>query len=330
VTTKPRVDLRGVRLHVVTGKGGTGKTTVAAALALSLAAEGRQVLLTEVEGRQGLSQLFDTPPLSYGEHKVAVARNGGDVLALAVDPEEALLEYLEMYYRLGRAGKAMRKVGMIEFATTVAPGVRDVLLTGKVYEAARRRDHDEFRYDAVVLDAPPTGRITRFLNVNQEVAGVAKVGPIKRQADAIMEMLRSPRTAIHLVTLLEEMPTQETLDGVKELQAAGLPVGAVVVNMVRQPFLTVAAMQQAARGTLDRAEIAAGLVAAGLHDVPHLASALAHEAAEHAERVTMEKRERRALRKVGRPLVELPWLPDGIDLSSLYELADVLDAQGLR
>jgi anion-transporting ArsA/GET3 family ATPase len=324
------VDLRGVRLHVVTGKGGTGKTTAAAALALSLAAEGRRVLLTEVEGRQGVAQLFDTPPLPYEERKVAVARNGGDVLALAIDPEAALLEYLEMYYRLGRAGRAMRKVGMVEFATTVAPGVRDVLLTGKVFEAVRRRERNELVYDAVVMDAPPTGRITRFLNVNQEVAGVAKVGPIRRQADSIMGLLRSPRTAIHLVTLLEEMPTQETVDGVADLNAASLPVGAVIVNMVRRPFLKAAELQAAARGTLDRSQITTALRVAGVGDTPHLVQALTTEAAEHAERVTLEKQERRALRALGRPLVELPWLPDGIDLSSLYELADVLDKQGLR
>ena len=97
-----------VRLHVVTGKGGTGKTTVAAALALALAADGRHVLLVETEGRQGIAQLFDTPPLPYEERRVAVARGGGEVKALAIDVEEALLEYLDMFYNLraGRPGAA--------------------------------------------------------------------------------------------------------------------------------------------------------------------------------------------------------------------------------
>ena len=100
--------------------------------------------------------------------------------------------------------------------------MRDVLLTGKVYEAVRRRGSREATaaprprarhgptYDAVVLDAPPTGRITRFLDVNAEVAGLAQVGPIRSQADSITRLLHSPQTAVHLVTLLEEMPVQET------------------------------------------------------------------------------------------------------------------------
>src|SRR3954464_11612505 len=211
-------DWDGVRLHVVTGKGGTGKTTVAASLALALAAGGREVLLTHGEGRQGIAQLFDCPPLPYEERKVAVAPGGGDVYALAVDPEEALLDYLHMFYRLSPNGipaRTLRRMGAIDFATTIAPGLRDVLLTGKVKEAVVRRSKDGSpAYDAVVLDGPPTGRITRFLNISHEVGGLAKVGPIKNQSDNVMAVLRSPMTAVHLVTLLEEMPVQETIDGV--------------------------------------------------------------------------------------------------------------------
>ena len=183
VAADGKPDFPDVRLHIVTGKGGTGKTTVAAALALGLAAHGKSVLLCETEGRQGIAQLLDVPPLPYEERLVAQGEStgAGDVYALAIDPESAFMEYLSMYYRLGRAGKALDRFGVIEFATTIAPGVRDVLLTGKIYEAAKRnrRNKGARHYDAIVLDAPPTGRIAQFLNVNNELAGLAKVGPIR-------------------------------------------------------------------------------------------------------------------------------------------------------
>ena len=322
-------DWEGVRLHVVTGKGGTGKTTVAAALAIALSGQGRRTLLVEVENRQGIAQLFDSPPLPYEERKVAVGAGGGDVLALAVDPEEALLEYLEMFYRLGRAGRGLRRIGAIDFATTIAPGMRDVLLTGKVYEAVRRRKGSTPVYDAVVLDAPPTGRITRFLGVNEEVAGLARVGPIRGQADSIMSLLRSPATAVHLVTLLEEMPVQETTDAVAELEKAGLPVGGVVVNMVRAPLLKQADLTAAGKGTLDRAEVLAGLEAAGIGRAASSVDALLAEAGEHAERVALEKKQRRAVKALGRPTYDLPMALEGVDLGALYEMAEQLCRQGM-
>ena len=322
-------DFPAVRLHVVSGKGGTGKTTVAAALALALAHGGKRVLVVEVEGRQGLAQLFDAPPLPYKERKLAVAPGGGDVYALAVDAEGALLDYLHMFYKISPNGipaRTLRRVGAIDFATTVAPGIRDVLLTGKVKEVVSRKDGTRPWYDAVVVDGPPTGRIGRFLNITHQVGGVAKVGPLKAQSDGVMAVLQSKATAVHIVTLLEEMPVQETIDAVEELRSLGLPVGGVVVNMVRPPELGPADLAAAERGALDTDALEQGLKAAGLD--PMLAPALALEATEHATRVALEERGRDALHEVDRPTYELPLLPE-IDLGSLYTLAQLLREQGL-
>ena len=323
-------DFPAARLHVVSGKGGTGKTTVAAALAIALATGGRKVLLCEVEGRQGIAQLFDSPPLPYEERKVAVAPGGGDVYALAVDPEQALLDYLHMFYKLSPTGipaRALRRIGAIDFATTIAPGLRDVLLTGKLKEAVvRPGTHGGHWYDAVVVDAPPTGRIPRFLNISHEIGALAKVGPLKNQSDGVMAVFKSKQTAVHLVTLLEEMPVQETLDAVEELTALGLPVGGVVVNAVRTPALAPADLRAAETGTLDLAALSAGLSQVGL-DVA-LAPVLAEEAADHAARVALEERGRDALAGLHRPSYELPLLPDTIDLGDLYDLARMLCDQG--
>ncbi|MFI6481285.1 ArsA-related P-loop ATPase [Nonomuraea sp. NPDC050663] len=326
-------DWDGVRLHVVTGKGGTGKTTVAAALALALASGGRKVLLVEVEGRQGIAQIFDLPPLPYEERRIAVAPGGGDVYALAIDPEEAMLEYMEMFYGMRRAGRALTRMGIVDFATTVAPGFRDVLVTGKTTEAVRRKDrHGRRVYDAVVLDAPPTGRITRFLNVTKEVAGLAKVGPIKNHSDLVSGVVKSPETAVHFVTLLEEMPVQETLDGIAELREAGLPAGGVFVNMVRESQLPQAVLDTAVKGRFDVGELALGLKAAGLADGPADASkaaqALLEEIVEHARRTELELKEREALVETGTPRYELNLLADGVDLAGLYELAESMRNQG--
>ncbi|MGN9910676.1 ArsA-related P-loop ATPase [Phytohabitans sp. LJ34] len=301
------------RLHVVTGKGGTGKTTVAAALALGLAAGGHRTLLVEVEGRQGIAELFGLGPLPYEERRVAGTPDGGEVRALAVDAELALLEYLDMFYKLGAAGRALRKLGAIDFATTIAPGLRDVLLTGKVKEATTRTADRRRVYHAVVLDAPPTGRIGRFLNVTAETARLAKMGPIKTQSENVAALLRSPMTSVHVVTLLEEMPVQETVDAIGELNSLGIPIGKVIVNATRPPLLTGTKVSQA--------ELRRGLAAAGLPADRATVAGLYAEAKAHLTRRELEESLRVELAEVGQPTVELPLLPGGIDRAALDTLA---------
>lgn len=305
------------RLHVVTGKGGTGKTSVAAALALALARDGGRTLLVEVEGRQGIAQLFGTEPLPYEERTIAAVKGGGEVRALAIDPEEALLEYLEMFYKLGAAGRALRRFGAIDFATTIAPGMRDVLVTGKVKEATTRTAGRRRVYDAVVLDAPPTGRIGRFLNVTAETARLAKVGPIKTQSEGVAALLRSPMTAVHVVTLLEDMPVQESVDAIGELNNLRIPVGRIIVNSTRAPLLA---------GRVGAGDLRRGLTAAGLPADDVTVDGLLAETRDHLTRQGLEESLRGELLELGLPLIELPLLLEGVDRPGLEALADRLAA----
>ena len=314
------------RLHIVSGKGGTGKTTVAAALATALAAGGRRTLLIEVEDRQGIAQLFNIPPLPYEERPILAAPGGGEVHALAVEPDEALVEYLDMFYNLKRAGGLLRRMGAIDFATTIAPGLRDVLLTGKVKEATTRVRDGSRVYDAVILDAPPTGRISRFLNVTGQVAELAKVGPIRRQSDGVMALLRSTQTAIHLVTLLEEMPVQETVDAAAELRSTGLDIASVIINMATEPELRPDTLNSIHADGVPVQKLTAGLANAGLTD-NDLTGGLAIELQEYAARYAMERQCRVDLPSLGKPITELPRLQGLMTHDAIYDLADIITEQ---
>ncbi len=319
------------RLHFVSGKGGTGKTTVAAALALTLAAGGRRVLLVEVEGRQGIAQLFDVPPLPYEELKIATADGGGHVNALAIDIEAAFLEYLDMFYNLGIAGRAMRRIGAIEFATTIAPGLRDVLLTGKIKESVVRLDRNKRpAYDAIVVDSPPTGRIARFLDVTKAVSDLAKGGPVHSQAEGVVKLLHSDQTAIHLVTLLEALPIQETVEAIEELESLGLPIGSVIVNRNIPPFLPADDLAKAAEGDIDADAVRAGLSGVGISLGDTDFAGLLTETIEHASRIRARAESAEQLDQLHVPRLELPTIADGVDLGSLYELAETLAQQGVR
>jgi anion-transporting ArsA/GET3 family ATPase len=323
--------LRNSRLHFVTGKGGTGKSTVAASLALALAARGRKVLIIEVEGRQGIAQLFDVPPLPYKEVKIATAEGGGQVNALAIDIEAAFLEYLDMFYNLGLAGRAMRRIGAIEFATTIAPGLRDVLLTGKIKETVVRTDKSgQPVYDAVVVDSPPTGRIAPFLDVTKAVADLAKGGPVHSQSEGVVRLLHSDATAVHIVTLLEALPMQETLEAIDQLHKLDLPIGSVIVNRCIPAYLQPDDLAKAAEGAVDADAVRAGLTTAGVKLDDSDFAGLLTETIQHATRLKARAESAEQLDEIQVPRLELPSLADGVDLGSLYELAETLARQGVR
>jgi anion-transporting ArsA/GET3 family ATPase len=307
-------------LHIVSGKGGTGKTTIAGALACALATSGRRVLVCEVEGRNGIAELFDVAPLTRPEERrISRTPAGGMVFGLSIDAEDALIEYLDTFYHLSIAGKALDRFGAIDFATSIAPGLRDVLLTGKVYEAVRRRIKNRPNsYDAVVLDAPPTGRIAQFLNVHAAVAGLAKMGPIRNQADSIMRLLRSATTAVHFVTLLEDMPVTETEEAVAALRPTQIRIGTVIENMVTPMPLNHDQLQTAATGSV-------ALKVPGLTIKQN--QALAAEFAIESARTLQEQQRHDRLTALGLPLAQIALDPEGIDEGAIFTIAGQLTDQ---
>jgi anion-transporting ArsA/GET3 family ATPase len=293
------------RLLIVTGKGGVGKSTVAAALALTAARTGRRTCLVEVEGRQTFSRLFETAPWDFTERELRPGLWG-----MSIDPDASLAEYLEMFYGGRRLSKLVVGSTAVEFATAAAPGIKDVLLVGKVKEIEHRRDADgRFHYDIIVVDAPPTGRIVRFLRAPEATTELVSVGPIRSQAQQVMDLLLDgERTHVQLVTLLEEMPVAETIDTVTALRELGVIVGPLLVNRVL-PERFDEQSRKAVADDLEPAELAAVLAETDIDLGPEAVAALRDLGTAHLRRLELQRRMREVMeRELDLPTIELPFV----------------------
>ena len=217
------------RVIIVAGKGGVGKTTVTAALARAAARQGRRALIVEVEGKSGLARMFGADDLGYDEITLAEAGDppgSADVRARTLTSDEAMLEYLESH-GLSRVAKRLVSSGAIDTLATAAPGIKDILVLGKVKQLERDTD-----VDLIVLDAPAAGHAITFLRSARGLLDAVKVGPIHNQAAEVMEMLTdADRCQVVLVTLPEETPVNELIETAYNLEdQVGVALGPVVVN----------------------------------------------------------------------------------------------------
>ena len=312
------------RLAIVSGKGGVGKTTVAAALAVAAARAGKRVLVVEVEQREGLAPLFGEKHIGYEERRLAP-----NVTGLSVVPDEALVEYLYLFYGIRYVGRVLKGSKAVEFATNIAPGLRDILLIGKVKEAERRRRQGEYAFDLVVLDAPPTGRLPRFLEAPKAVVELVHSGPIRQQAQGVLDMVSDPeRCQVVLVTLPEEMPVTETAEAVETLHKLGVAVGPIVVNGVYPPAFE----DQDLEAVADRARsiLADDAGRAGLRLGDPALDALSSIAGSHARRTSNQRAAIAGLeRETALPHLTLPHLfSPRMGKDEVAKLAEELAAQG--
>ncbi len=292
------------RIVVLAGKGGVGKTTVTAALATAAARAGASVLIVEVEGKSGLATALGVPPLTYEEQPVRER-----VRVRTLTPDEALREYLEDR-GLQRISRRLMKSGALDVVATAVPGMKDILVLGKV--KALERAHDA---DLILIDAPAAGHAISFLLSPRGLLDAVRVGPVRAQAEDVIELLSDPaRCRVALVTLPEETPVNELVDTAFALEdRVGVKLAPVIVNAVP------------AAVPIDGHRAAADATAAGLTLPASEADALDAAAAFGNERHELALEQ--AARLAGRlplPQLHLPFVFGEIGPADVDVLADAL------
>jgi anion-transporting ArsA/GET3 family ATPase len=219
-------------LLVVTGKGGVGKSTVAAALGLAASRRGLRTIVVEVSAREDVSRALASKQTSvYTELSVSERLHH-----ISIDPQRAMEEYLSERLPVGALAGLLSRSRIFTGLTAATPGMRELLTIGKVWELAQRerRTRGAESYDLVVLDAPATGQGLALLQAPRTFASVARVGPVAKEGRAVASFLGDPRrTAVVAVSSAEEMPVGETLELRSRLREdLGMDLALVVVNAV--------------------------------------------------------------------------------------------------
>jgi anion-transporting ArsA/GET3 family ATPase len=320
----------GPRIVIVTGKGGVGKTTVAAALALIAARTGRKVCVAEVDRKGTLPRLFAAKEVGY---KPAELSPG--VWGINITPEPALAEYLHVQYRMKRISRAFTSTQFVDYITTAAPGLKDILVLGKIWylEQGRSAVGPQHDFDTIVVDAPAAGHMLTFLSAPTGLADAVRMGPIRRQSDWLNDMLRDPkRSRVHMVTLPEEMPVAETLETADALRRRlRITTGTIFANAVYGELLTDTEQEQLDSLLVNgrSEELIIEAKGAGLTlDAEDVDALVGYARFLQARRAIQAAHLKRLRKGVAEPIIELPFLfSAGLALPDIETLADAIESR---
>ena len=316
------------RILIVSGKGGVGKTTVAASLALVAARAGRKVCVAEVDRKGSLAKLLGGGAVGYEPEELSPG-----VWGMGIVPEDALAEYLDVQYHMKRISRLFTSTHFVDYITTAAPGLKDIFVLGKIWylEQGPSSGGTRHDFDTIIVDAPAAGHMLTFLAAPMGLANMVSVGPVRRQSDWLVEMLRDPkRTRVHLVTLAEEMPVSETVETFTALQdRIGIDAGTVFANGIYSELLTPPEEKEldamTSQKRVDELRIEAKSVGLNLDD-EDLQALVGYARFLNARRAIQLAHLQKLRKSVDDPVVELPFLfSAGLALPDVETLADSIE-----